>query len=24
MKVGYDPTNISAVEELVKKKNLDI
>lgn len=24
IKVGYDPTNINAVEELVKKKNLDI
>lgn len=24
IKVGYDPVNINAAEELVKKKNLDI
>ena len=24
LKVGYDPANINAVEELVKKNNLDI
>jgi hypothetical protein len=24
LKIGYDPSNIKAVEELIKKKNVDI
>jgi hypothetical protein len=24
LKIGYDPANIKAVEELIKKKNTDI
>jgi len=24
LKIGYDPTNVKAVEELLKRKNVDI